>query len=112
MSRVNVTVEMAIQHLIAGLRAIPDGFSQVGCSSVKPKLRALYADKMVRWGRQFADTIASLPTHEAVVEVKRYSNTLDNLDPRGWHLGNWAHVARMVAAGQKYILTDGVLCSE
>ena len=107
----NVTVEFALKKLVAGLRAIPDDFSQAGCASAIPHVRAKHAAEMVQWGREFAKTIESLSSADAIVEITRYSNKLDNLDPRGWHLGNWANVARMIAAGREYTLVGGVLCS-
>lgn len=107
----NVTVEFAVEKLVAGLQAIPDDFSQVGCASANPQVRAKHAAEMIRWGREFANTIESLSANDAIVEITRYGTKLANLDPRGWYLGNWAHVAKMISAGRVYTLVGGVLCA-
>ena len=85
------TAESVIQNLIVGLRAIPAGFTQIGCYSADPKTRAAHYAKMIQWGREFADTLESLPTAEALLEVSRYDNTLVNLDPQSWYLGQWRY---------------------
>lgn len=109
--RENITVEMAIVKLVDGLRAIPDNFQQVGCAIADPKIRQSHYTAMINWGRDFASKLESLPANEALLEIQRYENKLANLDPIGWHIGNWASVARLLASGQPHSMVDGALCS-
>lgn len=111
MSTMKVTPAMAIEKLVAGLRAIPDNWTLIGHRSNSVAVVNAAAKQMVAWGRGLASELEAMPVEEAAKRCGDYHVTaqLANLDPHGLHIGKWAHIAATPSIG--WSLVDGVLCS-
>ena len=108
-----VTVEMAVAKTIAGLRAIPEDWTNIGHESASTSVRNAAARRMVDKARLLASELEAMPPTVAAQKLGDYkiANFLANLDPHGFLLGKWPQVAFGVCCERpaRYTLTDGVL---
>lgn len=113
-TRTEVTTRYAIDRLIQGLRefaAATPPPAPTANSSRANRARYFAAIATQQRALEIADQLQTATDDDEAKNIIRvWDNTMVNMDPHGFYLGRWKHVAILAGGERRYILDGGVLC--